>query len=752
MATGAQFAIDIAAAFPEGEKLISQLDEMAAALLAAGVDADGMRDAVAMASNALADASVNTKLANEALADGSREYKSLQAAADAAAKAVTKAAAGNKGVVDVDSYRAAVAAYAEASGAVDAYGGKLSELREASNTAAATERSLAAALKNTQQATGAGLKALDERTKAIKEAEAAEEKAAATASKAMADRQADVEAEAKKEAAARKQALADAESDAKKAAAAIQQAAADSERKLKKFRMGMSGLGGPVGSLGAAGANAVDDFKDLEEAVGTTSATMLTVGATAASAAVAIAAVTAVVLAATLAMAGWAIGLADSKRNTDLATQAAEAMHPELEGLRGTIAAVSKETGAHSDELRELAGRLKEAKVAAEDMPDALRAAALAEAALGKGGSADLIAEMKAGKRAAGELAREASGKLGPIVSKQMMGISAQSQKAKDSIANLFGGLNIDSALDGLARMVSLFDANTEAGGAMKFLFESVFQPLIDQANKAAIVIEAFALGVLIGLTKLYIAVKPAIRGLADFFGFDDPATADTMAMVTTAGELLVPVILGLVTAFTAVVAIAAVVAASFALPLVAFGALVAGVVAGGIALYDAIAGNWGKIKDFLGSISLSDVGIAMMRGLAEGISGAVGLPIAAITGAAQAAISAAKNALGIHSPSKVFAELGGYTAEGFAEGVDDGAGQAQAAMTEMTAPPPQAAAPVSSGSAPAGGGSSFNFAGASFVFNGVANAEQAREMFEEMLIKFTEGVANSITGPEMAT
>jgi phage-related protein len=90
-------------------------------------------------------------------------------------------------------------------------------------------------------------------------------------------------------------------------------------------------------------------------------------------------------------------------------------------------------------------------------------------------------------------------------------------------------------------------------------------------------------------------------------------------------------------------------------------------------------------------------VGGDIMRGLADGITGAAGAVVSAITGAVSGAIDSAKKALGIASPSKVFAEIGGYTGEGFAMGVDESAPEAQASMTSMVEPP----APATAGEAP---------------------------------------------------
>jgi hypothetical protein len=526
-------------------------------------------------------------------------------------------------------------------------------------------------------------------------------------------------------------------------------AAAQSDRNLKKLKAGLAGIGGPLGSVGAAGASAVDDFKDLEDALGATGARLVTVAAGFATAAVAVAAVTIAVLAATVAIGAWAIGLADSNRNAALAQQASEALHPELIGLRDTFKALGAETGIHADELSSYAGQLKEAKVAAEDIPDALRAIALSEAALGKGGSADFLKDVRAGKVAVSALSAEVNSKLGGVVRQQMIGLSAQSQRFHDNIANLFGGLEIEPVLLGLQKLVALFDSNTEAGAALKFLFEAFFQPLIDQALSAATAVEAFALGVLIGLTKMYIAAKPAIKVVADLFGFDDTSTADTMAKITAAAEYLAPALAvgaGIFVAFA--VAVGAVVAVAVGVQLAVY-AMGAAVVYVGAQIVGGVIGAWNAVTSFLDSITLEGVGTAIMQGLANGIAGAAGLPLEAITGAARAAIAAAKAVLGIQSPSRVFAEIGGYTAEGFAEGVDDGAGEAQSAMVRLAEPPQITVAGATntgskgdkpSASKPAISGNTFNL-------YGVKDAEHAIGMIEEAITRLLEGDALQAEG-----
>lgn len=70
----------------------------------------------------------------------------------------------------------------------------------------------------------------------------------------------------------------------------------------------------------------------------------------------------------------------------------------------------------------------------------------------------------------------------------------------------------------------------------------------------------------------------------------------------------------------------------------------------------------------------VASIGRNIVQGLVNGVTGAAGKLIDAVKGAVGNAIEGAKNLLGIHSPSRVFREIGRYTMQGAALGVDDDA------------------------------------------------------------------------------
>lgn len=70
----------------------------------------------------------------------------------------------------------------------------------------------------------------------------------------------------------------------------------------------------------------------------------------------------------------------------------------------------------------------------------------------------------------------------------------------------------------------------------------------------------------------------------------------------------------------------------------------------------------------------VASIGSNIIQGMVNGVTGAAGKLIGAVKDAVGNAIDGAKRLLGIHSPSRVFREIGRYTMQGAALGVDDDA------------------------------------------------------------------------------
>ncbi|WP_066738211.1 phage tail tape measure protein [Cupriavidus sp. D384] len=103
----------------------------------------------------------------------------------------------------------------------------------------------------------------------------------------------------------------------------------------------------------------------------------------------------------------------------------------------------------------------------------------------------------------------------------------------------------------------------------------------------------------------------------------------------------------------------------------------------GGVGSVAAIILNWSPVglfyKAFAAVMSwfgfdmpakFSDFGRMMMQGLVDGITGAIGWVKGAIGGVADKTVAWFKDKLGIRSPSRVFAALGGFTMQGLEQGL----------------------------------------------------------------------------------
>lgn len=684
MAASAKYVIDIAANL-DGEETATELDALTADLMGAGKSAEFFQQAIKSVSTDLRAAQQAAEQANGALAEGEEHYRQLEKAADKAAKAAERAAIKNGGVIPDDEAAKANAA----KGALDGYTATLKTLEDAAQAANDEEKSLSNTLDGVKKISGH-----------------------------------------------------------------VDKSISGQAESYEKLGSALGSVGGPLGTLGQSVVRPLQGFSTLSASIGSARAAAVlgVVGFAAMTAAVL--ALTAAVVVGAVKVGIWAVELADSKRSADLAREGIEAMNPGVKALHGEIDTLAKNTGVAVPELDSIAKSLIGAGVSADRMKSSLKTAALAQAALGAEGASQYLAleqaatdaqkavddaakksggtvdkelteKLTAARAAADDFAFNAQSKLGGVVARQMQGIGAQTSRLTSNFNGLFSGLNIDPVLAGMAKIVDLFDENSVAGKALKTLFEGVFQPLIDNAEDAATVLEAFYLGFLIGATKVYIAIKPAIKAISEFFGFDDSSLLDLLGLAKDAGTIVAYVVAGLAAALGV-----GLVAAIGGVTTV-FGPLIAAIYLGGKALgllWDAAKAVIGyltntslsqiatdiasgfvsaftaipsmllgvfmsavsAVLNYLGTIDLASIGTNIMLGMVRGVTAGVGAVVSAVKNAMSSAISAAKSVLGIASPSKVFEdEVGDQTVAGYTNALDDGATEVADSTEAMLAPAP---------------------------------------------------------------
>lgn len=503
-------------------------------------------------------------------------------------------------------------------------------------------------------------------------------------------------------------------------ALALADAQATGTGKLNEMAEGLGRLGGPMGTVGQQVLGLFEGMGKLGGSLGT--ATGALAGAAVGVAALAAAVVALGVAAATavVKVAVWAVGLADARRNAALATEALSKTHASLANIGQVLPKVASGTTLAAADLQELSKQLAAAGVSAADMPAALRAVALAEDALGKGGASQMIEDLKAGKKTIAETAAEAESKFGGIVAKKLLSLDAQAARLKKNFGETFGGLKIEGLLEALAKLVALFDQNTAMGKTLKAVFEGLFQPLIDATTKAIPVVEAFVLGIAIGGLKIAIAMKPAVREIKALFGAgeDDSLT----------GALDIALFLGkaLAAAIGTVVVGIGLFAGALAAPVVGFMRLYGA----GYVAWESVKAGAAAAVAYLESVSLGDIASNMIQGLADGITGGASKVVEAMRSVVTSAIKTATTLLDSHSPSRVFEQLGKYTTEGFAQGVTSSAGEAQSAMQSMVAPPAVAAG------AAGGGGNTFQIT----VNASGGDAEEIARAVRRVVLDILEG------------
>lgn len=99
-----------------------------------------------------------------------------------------------------------------------------------------------------------------------------------------------------------------------------------------------------------------------------------------------------------------------------------------------------------------------------------------------------------------------------------------------------------------------------------------------------------------------------------------------------------------------------------------------------------------GKVRSFMGNaisylkgISLLSIGKNMIQGLINGITSMGSRVVGAIKGVVDGAVKKAKSLLGINSPSRVFKQIGAWTSEGMAIGVDNNTPLVKKSMENMS-------------------------------------------------------------------
>lgn len=258
--------------------------------------------------------------------------------------------------------------------------------------------------------------------------------------------------------------------------------------------------------------------------------------------------------------------------------------------------------------------------------------------------------------------------KFGKLAASKLLGFDEQIAKAKENVGVLFKDVKIEPFLQALSKVTGLLDQNTTTGRVLKGVLTESMSAFFGAAAAALPYVKQFLIGLAIAGLKIYIAMKPAIEQLKALLGVEDTGSKEGLDAMAEAGKVVGGIIAAVVGAGLFVLATAgAAIYSTWQLvsaPFYAAGAAIS-------FISSAVTGAFAAAQSYLENASWGQIATDLIAGFVAGISGGTGMVVQAIAAMGGAAMSALKAQLGIASPSKVFAAYGGFTAEGFAGGID---------------------------------------------------------------------------------
>ncbi len=214
------------------------------------------------------------------------------------------------------------------------------------------------------------------------------------------------------------------------------------------------------------------------------------------------------------------------------------------------------------------------------------------------------------------------------------------------------------------------------------------------QSERGQAVIDGIA-GAIVGMVDAARSGVTAVGGLFDFLSENKVAVITSLTLGITALGVAMAISFG-----PAIIAATGAALAVAALPL----AIAAAAVGVGLAV-QAIVKHWDVIEDLANAAYRW--GKDIVTGLIAGITGAIGSAVQVVSGLAGKVSSTFADALGIHSPSKLFADYGKNTVQGFEQGQERELSNGSMPITKAASAAPTAQPGASSGGTSDGGGRS---------------------------------------------
>lgn len=533
----------------------------------------------------------------------------------------------------------------------------------------------------------------------------------------------------------------------------------DAESSSSRLGAAIHAAGGPVEALASK-------MKGLAGAVGDAGGGLSGLATLAAGGLVgAILAVTGAVAGGVVAFGKWVIGAAGMNNRLALARAAALGFGKNAVALGTQVDALASKISTPKEELNDLAISLTKTRLSGQAIVDTFNAVGRASNALGNGAgdklkdiitrgqlsgriginpaellgtgvdfnaiAGELAAKMKIPLAKAQQALLEGRVKIdagaaairaavekrfGEINAAKRLTLGDQVDKLKENLTSLAGGVDLGPLATQLANVFKLFDPNTVTGQAIKQLVDIIGNGLVKALASVGPYAKSFIEGMVVGaqeLVKAYFDVKAKITETFGGLKLDGLVSLND---AVKAGKYLMYGI-----AAAVVVVGATIGALAFAVEEV-------------LKPFKKLLDVGRQIRDDFNAKNWSGLGADAIKGLIDGLVPGGAQISDAVATLGKKAKDALKSELGIHSPSTVFAELGENTAQGFAQGIDEGSGAASSAAASMVAVP-------AAGGGGAGGGLSVTFQidarGATKEAVDAMTNESFRQMLVEELKRF---------------
>lgn len=232
-----------------------------------------------------------------------------------------------------------------------------------------------------------------------------------------------------------------------------------------------------------------------------------------------------------------------------------------------------------------------------------------------------------------------------------------------------------------------ILQAFTEVAGQLAEAAPQILQGLVDGFVANAPALFEAAQGLFMGLVDGVVAIIPAlaaalpqiidvfISGLPGFVGALLQAAVDLFVAIVNAIPVILPGLIGNVGNLigTVVSNLPTFIGMLLGAAVTLFTAIVSAVPQIIGSLLGAVGNLLNQAKNAITSFDLGSAGRAFIQGFVNGVSGLAGWVVDQVCGVFNGVVGAVKALLGIHSPSRVMAGLGGYTVDGFVVGIAGG-------------------------------------------------------------------------------